>query len=45
MPYTVRKVGGKYQVTHAGKVFGTHPSHAAAMKQITAIVINEHKSK
>lgn len=42
MPYSVKKVGGKFQVvtTDTGKVHGTHSSKEAAVRQMRAIYAN-----
>ena len=44
MPYVIRKVGENYQVAKrdGGHVFGTHPTREAALKQLKAILVNEH---
>ena len=44
MPYKIVKSGSKYKVMKKkgdSHVFGTHPSKAAAQKQIAAIHANE----
>ena len=41
MPYQIKKQGNKYQLKLKGKVVGTHPSRAAAQKQIAAIESNK----
>ena len=42
MPYAIRKDGDKWKVINriTGHVFGTHPSHEHAMKQIEALHAN-----
>lgn len=47
MPYDVRKRGNKYVVVKkgGGRVLGTHPSRAAALKQAAAIYASENRRK
>jgi len=47
IPYLVRKSGDHWKVVKEsdGKVIGTHKSKQAAQKQITAILISEHKKQ
>lgn len=42
MPYSIKKVGGKFQVitTDSGKVHGTHGSESQAKAQLRAIYAN-----
>ena len=42
MPYSIKRVGGRYQVitTESGKVHGTHGSEAEAQAQMRAIYAN-----
>lgn len=42
MPYGIRKSGNKYQVINkeTGRVLGTHPTKAKAVKQLKAVYVH-----
>ena len=46
MPYDIKKKGTQFQLIleRTGKVLGTHPSKAAAHKQIGAIESSKHRN-
>ena len=47
MPYTTKKVGGKWLLakTHGGRVVGTHRSKAAAQAQRRAIYASKARKR
>jgi hypothetical protein len=45
MPYDIRRSGSQYQVVGpTGRVMGTHPSRAAAIRQQQALYANESEA-